>query len=351
MMTPPFEDDPSGMHADGFQIPVDELFGPSIDDAWDTTLNNMDPIGSGQLGVLTIFKDLKDLNAPDYTAPKFPASNDAKETFNTDTDKDTAKGKESRPNLGAAGSRHGSNDRLEAHDTMNDSPRESLKSQQTAVGVISRAAAQPRLRLAAQRATRPVRTKSLPKRLADANIETTLRKPKNMISTPILTVPQQQQQVSSSMEISAQSDNVSSDKKRKHAATRSASVYPYDQTSVSMSMSMSMVVSSKQLGRSESRGKPSFAELVAAGIMEPGTHAFQVGSHSHVTAEICEDGSILYAGALYRAVSKFALQVLRLRNPSRQSCDGWKEVSWRGQKLEKVREMATENLRGVRKES
>ena len=345
MMTPPFEDDPSGMHANGFQIPVDELFGPSIDDAWDTTLNNMDPIGSGQLGVLTIFKDL---NAPDYTAPKFPASNDAKETSNTDTDKDTAEGKEARPNLGAAGSRHGSNDRLEAHDTMNDSPRESLKSQQTAIGMIYRATAQPRLRLAAQRSTRPVRTKSLPKRLADANIETTLPKLKNMISMPNLTVPQQQQQqqqqqVSCSMEISAQSDNLSSEKKRKHAATRSASVFPYDQTS------MSMVVSSTQLGRSESRGKPSFAELVAAGIMEPGTHAFQVGSHSHVTAEICEDGSILYAGALYRAVSKFALQVLRLRNPSRQSCDGWKDVSWRGQKLEKVREMASENLRGVRK--
>lgn len=30
------------------------------------------------------------------------------------------------------------------------------------------------------------------------------------------------------------------------------------------------------------------------------------------------DGTILYAGARYRAISKFALVVLRERNPSRQ---------------------------------
>ncbi len=37
-------------------------------------------------------------------------------------------------------------------------------------------------------------------------------------------------------------------------------------------------------------------------------------------------GTIVYGGTRYRAISKFALVVLRERNPQRQSCDGWKEV-------------------------
>lgn len=40
----------------------------------------------------------------------------------------------------------------------------------------------------------------------------------------------------------------------------------------------------------------------------------------------------MYGGTRYRAISKFALVVLRERNPQRQSCDGWKEVGgWAGQ--------------------
>jgi hypothetical protein len=48
-------------------------------------------------------------------------------------------------------------------------------------------------------------------------------------------------------------------------------------------------------------------------------------------------GGIRYAGSRFRAISKFALVVLRERNPSRQSCDGWKEVAWNGEKLDLLR--------------
>ena len=48
-------------------------------------------------------------------------------------------------------------------------------------------------------------------------------------------------------------------------------------------------------------------------------------------------GAIRYAGARFRAISKFALVVLRERNPTRQSCDGWKEVAWNGEKLDVLR--------------
>jgi len=88
--------------------------------------------------------------------------------------------------------------------------------------------------------------------------------------------------------------------------------------------------------RTEMKGRPSFAELVSSGIMRPGVHKFSVG-HTDVTATVGEDGAINYDGCRYRAVSKFALTVLRTRNPARQSCDGWKEVSWNGEKLDKLR--------------
>lgn len=88
--------------------------------------------------------------------------------------------------------------------------------------------------------------------------------------------------------------------------------------------------------RTEMKGRPSFAELVTSGIMKPGVHKFSVG-HTDVSATVGEDGAINYDGCRYRAVSKFALTVLRMRNPARQSCDGWKEVSWNGEKLDKLR--------------
>lgn len=91
--------------------------------------------------------------------------------------------------------------------------------------------------------------------------------------------------------------------------------------------------------RHESKGRPSFCELVSAGFMKPGEHKFSVG-HAEVRAFVGEDGAINYAGSRYRAVSKFALVVLRERNPSRQSCDGWKEVSWNGEKLDVLRARA-----------
>lgn len=88
--------------------------------------------------------------------------------------------------------------------------------------------------------------------------------------------------------------------------------------------------------RTELKGRPSFAELVSSGIMNSGLHKFSVG-HVEVTATVGQDGAIHYDGSRYRAVSKFALTVLRVRNPARQSCDGWKEVSWNGEKLDKLR--------------
>eukprot|EP00889_Picochlorum_renovo_P002141 jgi/Picre1/29171/NNA_004564.t1 len=65
--------------------------------------------------------------------------------------------------------------------------------------------------------------------------------------------------------------------------------------------------------RHESKGRPSFCELVSAGFMKPGEHKFSVG-HAEVRASVGEDGAINYAGSRYRAVSKFALVVLRERN-------------------------------------
>jgi hypothetical protein len=70
--------------------------------------------------------------------------------------------------------------------------------------------------------------------------------------------------------------------------------------------------------------------------MQPGSKVFTVGMQD-VHAALEADGTILYAGTRYRAISKFALVVLRERNPSRQSCDGWKEVALHGEKLDVLR--------------
>ncbi|GAB4819352.1 hypothetical protein N2152v2_006398 [Parachlorella kessleri] len=92
----------------------------------------------------------------------------------------------------------------------------------------------------------------------------------------------------------------------------------------------------QRLQRADSKGKPSFAELVESGFMRPGQYQFTVGTQE-VAAVIEDDGAIRYAGSRFRAISKFALVVLRERNPSRQSCDGWKEVAWNGEKLDVLR--------------
>jgi hypothetical protein len=88
--------------------------------------------------------------------------------------------------------------------------------------------------------------------------------------------------------------------------------------------------------RHELKGRPSFAEIVEAGFMRPGPHRFNVGN-VEVAAMVGNDGAITYAGTRYRAISKFALMVLRERNPTRQSCDGWKEVALNGEKLDVLR--------------
>jgi hypothetical protein len=50
---------------------------------------------------------------------------------------------------------------------------------------------------------------------------------------------------------------------------------------------------------------------------QPGSYRFTVGLQD-VAAALEPSGCILYAGARYRAISKFALTVLRERNPARQ---------------------------------
>lgn len=98
--------------------------------------------------------------------------------------------------------------------------------------------------------------------------------------------------------------------------------------------------------RHELKGRPSFAEIVEAGFMRPGPHRFNVGN-VEVAAAVGEDGAIMYAGTRYRAISKFALVVLRERNPTRQSCDGWKEVAWNGEKLDALRVRVQAHARQV----
>jgi hypothetical protein len=78
--------------------------------------------------------------------------------------------------------------------------------------------------------------------------------------------------------------------------------------------------------------------------MKPGSYRFAVGN-AEVGAVIEEDGAITYNGNRYRAISKFALVVLRERNPQRQSCDGWKEVGWNGEKLDTLRARLQQHLR------
>lgn len=97
--------------------------------------------------------------------------------------------------------------------------------------------------------------------------------------------------------------------------------------------------------RNKAKGQPSFSEIIKAGLMSPGPQKFCVGQ-SEVTADIDEDGAIYFGGVRYRAVSKFALVVLRVRNPSRQSCDGWKEVSWNGEKLDSLRSRVHQSMDG-----
>lgn len=98
------------------------------------------------------------------------------------------------------------------------------------------------------------------------------------------------------------------------------------------------------ISRPDFKGRPSFSELIEAGFMRPGTYRFSVGN-SDVTATVEDDGGISYNGSRYRAISKFALIVLRERNPARQSCDGWKEVGWNGEKLDILRARLQQHLR------
>lgn len=86
------------------------------------------------------------------------------------------------------------------------------------------------------------------------------------------------------------------------------------------------------------RGKPTFADLVAAGVFQPGDYEFSVGMVQGVHASVLPTGVIRYNSDEYQSISSFALAAARSRNPARQACDGWKEVRWNGRKLEAWRQ-------------
>jgi hypothetical protein len=82
------------------------------------------------------------------------------------------------------------------------------------------------------------------------------------------------------------------------------------------------------------RGRPTFADLVTNGYFPPGDYRFTVGTAQQVEARVKPDGTIRCNGSEYVTISNFALSQTRLRNPSRQACDGWREVRLGGVKLE-----------------
>eukprot|EP00803_Ostreobium_quekettii_P003889 evm.model.scf_407EXC.2 EVM.evm.TU.scf_407EXC.2 scf_407EXC:14109-19988(-) len=90
--------------------------------------------------------------------------------------------------------------------------------------------------------------------------------------------------------------------------------------------------------KNEGGGRATFADVVNAGLICPGKYRWTVGQDQSVEVDISNDGAILYKDADYCSISSFALSVIRERNPGRRSCDGWKDVKWKGQRLEVLRE-------------
>ncbi len=362
-----------------------QMLFPSFDDPvdWDSTTNDafvqtlMGTLPSGsQLGIsLAVYPDLSancdmDGGAGTRDIPEGSAGGDLGLTLPS----------QGRPQLDETktlllgnGSRHGSNDKLIEEE--NDSPRSSSKSQQTLEGLPSGRFGKPgaeapwrglraeSLGLQARnsnvpRSSRPVRKRSLPKRLADSNMTTHLPSATahrysgaaarhadhippchSHIPHKMMSGDQVSSGPASTLGNSAQSQNnpgaapntrTVPEKKRKQDGTSEL---------VECSKQHCGVMSATK--KNESRARPSFADLVRRGVMRPGAHTFYVGQ-APVVAEVCEDGTIQYQQMRFRAVSKFALTVLRGRNPARQSCDGWKEMSWNGEKLDKLRARVAE---------
>lgn len=86
------------------------------------------------------------------------------------------------------------------------------------------------------------------------------------------------------------------------------------------------------------RAKPSFSDLVNLGLIAPGEYEFTVGNIPGVVVNVMPAGAIQFNNKDYNSISSFALAALKSRNPSRQACDGWKEVRWKGQRLEVMRQ-------------
>jgi hypothetical protein len=91
-------------------------------------------------------------------------------------------------------------------------------------------------------------------------------------------------------------------------------------------------------GLAMQHSRPSFADLVAAGVFPPGAYDFAVGTAPPVTAVVTPGGGIEYGGDAFGSISAFALAAARERNPTRQACDGWKEVRLGGRRLEAWRD-------------
>ncbi|GMH43620.1 hypothetical protein BSKO_11542 [Bryopsis sp. KO-2023] len=85
-------------------------------------------------------------------------------------------------------------------------------------------------------------------------------------------------------------------------------------------------------------GRTTFADMVNAKLIEPGSHKWTVGHEPDVEVTVQPNGCIDYKGTSFHSISSFALAVIRQRNPGRRSCDGWKDVKWNGQKMESLRD-------------
>jgi len=81
-------------------------------------------------------------------------------------------------------------------------------------------------------------------------------------------------------------------------------------------------------------------QLVRYGVIPAGTHEFMYDSKHPCEVEVLPDGDILYQGDLYESLAKFGKSLLEDSRSRKQSCNCWKDISWKGQRLEELRQTA-----------
>ena len=60
----------------------------------------------------------------------------------------------------------------------------------------------------------------------------------------------------------------------------------------------------------------------------------------YLTGTLLLTGDILYQGDLYESLAKFGKSLLEDSRSRKQSCNCWKDISWKGQRLEELRQTA-----------